>query len=98
GLEVEAGAIHVLPETQTVCRALGLDLLGLLASGSLLLTLPVVESARLVDALARMDVTSAVIGRVTPKERGVMLATAEGIRDMPQFARDELARYLSGRG
>ncbi|MBI4310811.1 MAG: hydrogenase expression/formation protein, partial [Chloroflexi bacterium] len=98
GLEVDAGAIPVLPETQAVCRALGLDPLGLLASGALLLTLPVGESARMVDALARMDVTSAVIGRVTPKERGVRLVGEEGVRDMPQFARDELARYLSGRG
>ena len=36
GLEVDEEAVRVLPETQAVCRALGLDPLGLLASGSLL--------------------------------------------------------------
>ena len=40
GLAVEEGSIPVLAECQTVCQALGLDPLGLLASGALLVTVP----------------------------------------------------------
>lgn len=95
GLEVDAGAIHVLPETQAVCRALRLDPLGLLASGALLITLPQHETEPLIQALATMGVPAWVIGRVTTKEQGVKLRTKAGLGDLPHFARDELARYVS---
>ena len=95
GLEVDSEAIQVLPETQAVCKALGLDPLGLLASGALLITLPSNEAPALQKALAKIAVPARVIGRVTPKEQGVKLRTKEGLVDLPQFPRDELARYLS---
>lgn len=95
GLEVEAQAIAVLPETHAICIALGLDPLGLLASGALLLTLAQQEAPRLVEALSTIGVPARVIGRVTPKEQGVMLRTADGLLELPQYPRDELARYLS---
>ena len=81
GLRV--GAIPVLPECAEICAALGLDPLGLLASGALLATL---DPARVPEALARLE-TAAVIGEVT----------AEGGADVPVFARDELARFLESR-
>jgi len=95
GLEIESDAICVLPETQTVCRALGLDPLGLLASGALLLTLPQWQASALQEALAGVGVTATVIGRVTPAASGVKLRTGVGLVDLPLFPRDELARYLS---
>jgi len=95
GLAIDAHAIGVLPETRAICGALGLNPLGLLASGALLLALPQPEASRLLEALATIGVPAGVIGRVTPKEQGFKLHTAEGVVELPEFPRDELARYLS---
>ena len=46
GLAVEEGSIPVLPECRAICDALELAPLGLLASGSLLITLPSVDVPR----------------------------------------------------
>ena len=45
GLVVDASAVHVLPETQAVCNVLGLDPLGLMASGALLMAVASNETA-----------------------------------------------------
>ena len=87
GLRIRRAAIPVLPECAEICAALGLDPLGLLASGALLATL---DPARVPDALAQLEtagIPAAVIGDVT----------AEGGADVPVFARDELARFLESR-
>ena len=34
------------------------------------------------------------IGRVVPKEEGIMLRRAEKLSPMPTFERDEIARYF----
>ncbi|MFH0809328.1 MAG: AIR synthase-related protein, partial [Pseudomonadota bacterium] len=97
GIIVEESKIPVLPECRAVCDALGLNPLGLLASGSLLITLAPAASPGLLRALGAAGVAAAVIGRVVPPEEGVKMVGREGITDLPRFARDELARFLEER-
>ena len=94
GLEVDAAAVRVLPETQAVCRALGLDSLGLLASGSLLASAAPERAEAVLTALRSEGVDAVVIGRVTEASAGLRLRSADGLRDLPSFPRDELARYM----
>lgn len=82
GLRIDFSAVPVLPECRLICEALGLDPLGLLASGALIATL---APADVSDALERYP--AAVIGHV------VAPADAE---PLPVFPRDELARFLEG--
>ena len=51
GLRVDAARIPVLPECRMLCDALGLDPMGLIASGSLLAAVPPDRAAGLIDAL-----------------------------------------------
>ena len=95
GLLVDAGRIPVLPECRIVCEALGLDPLGLIGSGALLATLDPSEAPQLIEALAEDGIHAYEIGRVTPPEEGLRLLTSEGLRDLPVFERDELARFLA---
>ncbi len=95
GLEVDEEAVRVLPETRAVCRALGLDPLGLLASGSLLASAAPERAEAVVAALRAEGVDAAVIGRVTEASAGLRLRSADGVRELPSFPRDELARYMS---
>ena len=94
GLEVDAGQIPVLPECEAVCRALGLDPLGLIASGALLATVDPADAPSLIEALAREDIAAYEIGRMTGPEKGLKLRTKEGVRGLPAFERDELARFF----
>ena len=96
GLRVDADAIPVLPECREICGALGLNPLGLIASGALLATLAPEDVAPVAAALAAEGIAAREIGRVTPASEGLALRTADGIAPLPSFARDELARYFGG--
>jgi len=97
GLEVEREAIPVLPETQSLCRELGLDPLGLIASGSLLLTVSPAHTPRLLEALGQSGIRANVIGRMMPREHGLRMRAPAGVADLPSFTRDEIARFFDGR-
>ena len=98
GVVVDGDAVPVLPESEAVCRALGLDPLGLIASGALLATVSPEQAPTLVAALERQGIAAGVIGRVTEPEEGLRLRTASGVRELPAFDRDELARFFLARG
>ncbi len=95
GVFIDQDSIPLLPEGQAICQALGLDPLGLLASGALLLTLAQKDVPRLKRTLEQKGVSSHEIGRVTGVEEGLKLGTREGVKDLPTFPRDELARFFS---
>ena len=98
GLIVDAERIPVLPECRSLCQALELDPLGLIASGALLATLAPEDAPALIDALAKEGIASCEIGRITQPEDGLKLQTEEGIRELPTFERDELARFFGKYG
>ena len=92
GLAVEEGSIPVLPECQIICRALGLDPLGLLASGALLITLPASEVPKLILTLETQGIAGWEIGQMLAQEEGLIMIGHEGEVLLPEFPRDELAR------
>ena len=94
GVMVEADQVRVLPECDAFCSALGLDPFGLIASGSLLAAVAPQEAGRLVDALSREGIPAYEIGWFTDVSDGLKLRTTSGVRDLPAFDRDELARYF----
>ena len=97
GLEVDASAIQVLPECQAICRLLELDPLGLLASGALILAVAQEEVTTVIDALAQKGISTRGLGHVTDAVNGLRLRSLDGVKELPRFHRDELAR-LFGEG
>ena len=95
GLRIEAAAIRVLPETAALCGEFGLDPLGTIASGALLVTCPEAAAADLVGALRESGIPAGRIGEVLPAEEGLTLVTPEGVRPLPVFTRDEIARLFA---
>ena len=98
GLAVEEGSIPVLSECQTVCQALGLNPLGLLASGALLVTLPAGDVPALLAALEREGIEGWEIGQMMAPEEGLQMIGYQGEVPLPEFPRDELARYFDSAG
>jgi hydrogenase maturation factor len=72
GLAVEAERIPVLAEGAALCREFGLDPLGTIASGALLLALAPTDAGIVLHAFAREGIDAAFIGRVVPREAGVV--------------------------
>jgi hydrogenase expression/formation protein HypE len=92
GLRVYRERIPVHPEGGTLCAAFGLDPLGAIASGSLLLSVPAERAPALLAAYAREGIAAVEIGEVVPVEEGLRMIDASGERELPVFERDEIAR------
>jgi hydrogenase maturation factor len=94
GLRIERDRIVVLREGAELCDVLGLDPLGTLASGALLLALSPADAGTLIHAFAREGIDSHYIGQVVAPERGVLLVEGAQTRPLPLFAQDEITRVL----
>ncbi len=104
GLEIDASAVPIYPETQELCALYDLDPWGVIGSGSLLLSVDAADVPAVSDALTAAGVEVSVIGRIVERERGVVLRvpasgntrSAETFRTvaLPTFARDEIARLF----
>ena len=95
GAAVEEDSIPVLPECREICLALGLDPLGLLGSGAMLITLPSIDVPKLLSALGSEGIDGYEIGQMIAAEEGLVMIGREGEGPLLEFHRDELARYFS---
>jgi hydrogenase maturation factor len=94
GLEIDEDAIPILPETRTLCAPLGLDPLGLIASGTLLMAVAPGDAPAIIAALDGNGIAATEIGRVIERERGIRLQRQAGERALPHFERDEIVRLF----
>jgi hydrogenase maturation factor len=92
GLRIDADSIPIFPETQSMCNLYHLDPLGLIASGALLIVAEPGHADRIIAQLGSEGIPATVIGEVTDRAQGVMLQTAEGVRELPLYEQDELTK------
>ena len=99
GIAVHEEQIPVLPECQLLARHFGLDPLGLLASGALLIAAASDRAAAIAARLHSAGIAAAVIGQMVPAEEGCTIRMADqSPRPLPTFARDEIARLFQTPG
>jgi hydrogenase maturation factor len=96
GLRIDRERIVMLPEGDCLCRVFGLDPLGTIASGALLLTLSPADAAIVIHGLARERIDAHYIGQVVPRERGVVLVDGGRERPLPVFPQDEITKLFPG--
>ena len=94
GVTVDARAIPIYPETRALCDALGLDPLGLIASGALLAAVEPGTSGEALALLQQAGIPAAAIGRVEADPARLDLVTDAGVVPLPEFPVDELARQI----
>jgi len=91
-LRLHMERIPVYPQTERFCSVLGLDPLGLIGSGSLLLSCSPADAGPLAEAIAAAGIEVTEIGEVLGRGEGID-ASREGVRgEWPLFARDEVSR------
>jgi hydrogenase maturation factor len=96
GLFIEEERIRVLSECEMLCELFGLDPLGLIASGSLLVMVDPSDSRKVIHSIRDAGINIEHIGNIVPKEQGVRIRSRGEVKELPRFARDEIAKILEG--
>jgi len=91
GLSIDADAIPVYPEARELCDELGLDPLGVIASGSLLVVADRDAAFAVVRSIGETGVSCSVIGEVVA-EPGCRFLDGS---PLPSFAVDEITRLVA---
>jgi len=98
GAFISRDRIPVAVPTRSICEALGLDPLGLLASGSLLAAIPAGMAQQAESRLTSAGIPWSWIGKLTPPEFGYQLRDGSREGDLPIFTTDEATRALAETG
>ena len=92
GLQVIRERIPVFPETDSICRALSLDPLKLIASGALLIAVAPDKVDAILTVIQATGIPVAVIGEVRPSSENITIMTNGNIEPLTPAVRDEIAR------
>jgi len=95
GFEIDMGALPLDSDGVILCSAAGVDPLGALASGSLLIVGPADRGPAIEAAVAAAGVACRPIGEIRPATEGRMLITDGERGELPTFPVDEIARWLT---
>lgn len=95
GLTIDLDAIPIPPESAILCREFGLDPLGTIASGAILMTAAHADAGHLAAILAAAGYPTARIGSVTPASEGLIARRSGRPVPWPLFAADEVTRLFS---
>ena len=95
GLLVEHDAIPVFQEAARLCRDYGLDPLGLIASGTLLIVAPPERAEAIVADLHAASIAGTIIGSFTQAEAGYVLRRGDVAESFPEFVADEITRLFA---
>jgi hydrogenase expression/formation protein HypE len=91
-LRLHLDRIPVYPETARLSGILGIDPLGLIGSGSLLITVVPTQAEALAEALRTAGIPVSDIGEVLEEGQGVAALLQGRPAELPRFDRDEVAR------
>ncbi len=92
GLRVLRDRIPVFPETDSICSALCLDPLKLIASGALLIAVAPERADSVLRAIEGTGISAAVIAEVRPSSEGITIVTNGHATPLTPSVRDEIAR------
>ncbi len=95
GVEVWRETIPIASECEKICRHFGLDPLGLLASGALLIALRPRSSKKVINALHQKSLICRRIGKLTEPDSGCRIRFPNGsFKTIPEYSSDELTRIF----
>jgi hydrogenase maturation factor len=89
---VNIDAIPIYPQTEKICNLMGLNPLGLIGSGSLLICCAAEGVDSLIEKIREADIPVSCIGEVTEPGEGLKAVRGGRPAEWPEFERDELAR------
>ncbi|HDM89654.1 MAG TPA: hydrogenase [candidate division WOR-3 bacterium] len=94
GLLVYGDELPIYEETLKLCELFGLDPLGLIGSGSLLLSVPPEKADDLLGILMKEDIEARVVGEFREREFGFMIRRGGEISPLPAYPQDEITKLF----
>jgi len=95
GLRADADRIPVLEPGDAFCAHFGLDPLGVIASGALLICVEPGAASSVQEAVQRCGVRCVDVGEMLPEGEGITLVRDGQEMPMPVFVQDEIAKLWS---
>ncbi len=92
GMRVHEDRIPVTDPGGDFCAHLGLDPLGTISSGALIICAPPQEAKAVRSAIEALGTVCADIGEVRPRDEGCLLVREGRAVPMPTFPQDEITR------
>ncbi len=86
--------LKIYPETEAFCSVFGIDPLGLIASGALLISVAPESAEQLLNVLAKNGIDAHVIGEVKPIDFGVKIERHGRVYNLPIFSQDEITKVI----
>ncbi|MBW1836221.1 MAG: HAD-IA family hydrolase [Deltaproteobacteria bacterium] len=93
-IRIDMDKISIYPQTQRICQLLGIDPLGLIGSGSLLICCRKNCCERLMERIRAAGVDAACIGEVLQEGRGIEATQNGESAEWPRYEVDELTRLF----
>jgi hydrogenase maturation factor len=94
-IRVDMEKIPISDLTREMCTALGLNPLGLIGSGSLLICCRAQKCTELINAIQALDISATPIGRVLVAGTGITAYEYGRHAEWPRFAADEITKLFS---
>lgn len=94
GVEVDLDAVPVVPEGRLLCEAFGLDPMGTIASGALLITCAAADAPEVVHTLEANGIPAQVIGTITEAEQGRWVRRQGQTRPLEPPPVDEIVKIF----
>ena len=94
GASLDESAIPISEEGGPICRELGLDPLGVITSGALLIAAAPEGEETVRNALHATGALGVRIGTLSPKSEGVKLHRADGTVPLPRYDSDEIGKIF----
>ncbi len=95
GLEINLDAIPIAPEGAVLCREFGLDPLGTIASGAVLMAVADGDAAGLAAVLGEHGYPATCIGRITEPAGGLVARRLGERVEWPIFETDEITKIFA---
>ncbi|MDC0035274.1 AIR synthase family protein [Chloroflexi bacterium] len=95
GMEVVRENIPEIPQAKQFSEVLGLNTLGMIASGSLLICASSIHESAIIKNLKGNGINATKIGIMKDLNYGLKISENQYVNDLPRFETDEVARFLS---
>ena len=86
--------IPIFLETRKLCKDFGLEPLGIISSGALLIVADPSFSDKIIFAIQQREISCTRIGKILPYDEGVSIESKGKRRPLPMFDSDEITRIF----
>jgi hydrogenase maturation factor len=91
-IEVNLGKVHIYEESRLLCQEYGLNPLGVIASGALLLTISPSDLPTIQKAFKETPIPLQVIGQVNESPAHALMISQKGRKELKPLPRDEILK------